>query len=153
MNNNVVMIKREFLHPHPDNPRKDLGDLSELRESIKEHGVMQNLTVTHERNFVGPDLKDDYDWRPVKLRPLTEEEKKEYSEKFSEFEMPDGVFDCVMPKDGQQVLISTKWSDEIDLDVCTRDPDYGIGLEERGDWDGVLAWMPVPRKYKQEGEK
>lgn len=60
MNNNVVMIKRELLHPHPDNPRKDLGDLSELRESIKEHGVMQNLTVTHERNYVGPDLKDDY---------------------------------------------------------------------------------------------
>lgn len=45
MNNNVVMIKREFLHPHPDNPRKDLGDLAELTESIKEHGVMQNLTV------------------------------------------------------------------------------------------------------------
>lgn len=23
MNNNVVMIKRELLHPHPDNPRKE----------------------------------------------------------------------------------------------------------------------------------
>lgn len=45
MNNNVVMIKREKLKPHPDNPRKDLGDLAELTESIKEHGVMQNLTV------------------------------------------------------------------------------------------------------------
>ncbi len=79
--------------------------------------------------------------------------QEEYSEKFSEDEMPDGVFDCEMPNDGQQVLISTKWSDEIDLDVCTRDPDYGIGLEVRGDWDGVLAWMPVPKKYKQEGEE
>ncbi|MCR4670602.1 MAG: ParB/RepB/Spo0J family partition protein [Saccharofermentans sp.] len=41
----VVMISRSRLHPHPDNPRKDLGDLDELRESIREHGVMQNLTV------------------------------------------------------------------------------------------------------------
>ena len=45
MNNNIVMIKRDQLHPHPDNPRKDLGDLAELKESIKAHGVMQNLTV------------------------------------------------------------------------------------------------------------
>ena len=41
----VVMLKRSQLHPHPDNPRKELGDLEELKESIKEHGIMQNLTV------------------------------------------------------------------------------------------------------------
>ena len=33
------------LHPHPDNPRKDLGDLTELAASIKAKGVLQNLTV------------------------------------------------------------------------------------------------------------
>lgn len=33
------------LHPHIDNPRKDLGDLTELAESIKSKGVLQNLTV------------------------------------------------------------------------------------------------------------
>ena len=44
-NNQIVMLKRAQLHPHPDNPRKDLGDLEELRESIKERGIMQNLTV------------------------------------------------------------------------------------------------------------
>lgn len=41
----IVMLKRSQLHPHPDNPRKDLGDLEELKESIREHGIMQNLTV------------------------------------------------------------------------------------------------------------
>ena len=30
---------------HPDNPRKDLGDVTELAESIKVNGVLQNLTV------------------------------------------------------------------------------------------------------------
>ncbi len=41
-------IDVERLHPHPDNPRKDLGDLTELAESIKKNGVMQNLTVIPE---------------------------------------------------------------------------------------------------------
>lgn len=41
----IVYIPVEKLHPHPDNPRKELGDLSELTESIKISGVLQNLTV------------------------------------------------------------------------------------------------------------
>ena len=31
--------------PHKDNPRKDLGDLTELAASIKSRGILQNLTV------------------------------------------------------------------------------------------------------------
>lgn len=41
----LVYIPIGNLYPHPDNPRKDLGDLSELAESIKANGVLQNLTV------------------------------------------------------------------------------------------------------------
>ena len=48
MTDNIKMIKRSDLIPHPDNPRKDLGDLEEMRESIREHGIMQNLTVIPE---------------------------------------------------------------------------------------------------------
>lgn len=40
-----TMIPVERIHAHPDNPRKDLGDLSELSESIKASGILQNLTV------------------------------------------------------------------------------------------------------------
>ena len=46
----MQMIKKEFLLENPNNPRKDLGDLSELTESIKAHGVMQNLTVVETEN-------------------------------------------------------------------------------------------------------
>lgn len=42
----IVMLPVRLLHPHPENPRKDLGDLEELAESIKAKGVLQNLTVT-----------------------------------------------------------------------------------------------------------
>lgn len=41
----IVMIPVSKISGHPDNPRKNLGDLSELAESIKQKGVMQNLTV------------------------------------------------------------------------------------------------------------
>lgn len=34
-----------LIHNHPDNPRKDVGDVTELAESIKHSGIMQNLTV------------------------------------------------------------------------------------------------------------
>jgi ParB family chromosome partitioning protein len=54
-NQNIVFIPTKHLHPHPDNPRKQLGDLTELSESIKVRGIMQNLTVVpHE------ELDDEY---------------------------------------------------------------------------------------------
>lgn len=41
----IVYIPIDKLKPHKDNPRKDLGDLTELADSIKVKGVLQNLTV------------------------------------------------------------------------------------------------------------
>lgn len=41
----ITYIPIRQLHPHPDNPRKELGDLTELAASINENGVYQNLTV------------------------------------------------------------------------------------------------------------
>lgn len=41
----LVLLPVDKLLPHPDNPRKDLGNLQELADSIKANGVLQNLTV------------------------------------------------------------------------------------------------------------
>ncbi len=43
--NEIKMISVDDLCPHTDNPRKDLGDLTELAASIKAKGIFQNLTV------------------------------------------------------------------------------------------------------------
>ena len=43
-----MYLKLDSLVPHPQNPRKELGDLTELADSIKAVGVMQNLTVVPE---------------------------------------------------------------------------------------------------------
>lgn len=47
----ITMIPRSKLEPHPDNPRKDLGDLTELAASIKRSGLLQNLTVVPSPGF------------------------------------------------------------------------------------------------------
>ena len=43
--NEITMIPVDQLIHHPNNPRLDLGDLTELTESIRSQGVLQNLTV------------------------------------------------------------------------------------------------------------
>lgn len=41
----IKNIEISRIHPHYNNPRKELGDLTELAESIKKTGILQNLTV------------------------------------------------------------------------------------------------------------
>lgn len=49
----IKNIRIELLEGHPDNPRKVLGDLEELRDSIKANGVFQNLTVVPHPDKIG----------------------------------------------------------------------------------------------------
>ncbi len=49
----IIHLPIDKLHSHPNNPRKDLGDLTELSESIKQSGIMQNLTVVPHPEIVG----------------------------------------------------------------------------------------------------
>ena len=61
---NYINVKN--ITPHPDNPRRELGDLSELTESIRINGIFQNLTVVPwVSKFTGQlgdngSTKDDY---------------------------------------------------------------------------------------------
>lgn len=41
----IVYLPVKSIYPHPQNPRKDLGDLTDLVGSIKAKGILQNLTV------------------------------------------------------------------------------------------------------------
>lgn len=66
--NELVYLKTEDLFPHPDNPRKNIGDVSELADSIKKNGILQNLTVVRghkaevkdDTNDLGKYLPDGY---------------------------------------------------------------------------------------------
>ena len=57
----IVRLPIERLHPHPDNPRKDLGDLTEIAASIQAKGILQNLTVVMQEGVDGRKLEEhDY---------------------------------------------------------------------------------------------
>ena len=56
----LVHIPGDELRPHPDNPRKDLGDLEELTDSIRKHGIMQNLTVMPTKDLAGGDPESNH---------------------------------------------------------------------------------------------
>lgn len=84
-------------------------------------------------------------WHEVTKRPLTAGEQADYFiEGYSQYEIPDYVFECEMPEDGQEILIATVY--EVSQDMCMSDCD-GCALETHGDWDDVIAWAPMP-KYK-----
>ena len=56
----VIELPVEQLHSHPQNPRKELGDLSELADSIKEIGIQQNLTVIPFVDEAGNEVEDQF---------------------------------------------------------------------------------------------
>jgi len=99
-----------------------------------------------------PKLDSVQQWIPVRMRPMDSEER-EYWEEHVDFPLTDEIaqtFDCPMPNDGQRIWVQTKNGFVFD-DVCDSDCD-GIGLEGNGDWDDIIAWMPmsVPEPWKGE---
>lgn len=92
-------------------------------------------------------------WIPVKYRPCDDEEFEDMKKLFGEDIVRDDFpfFDCPMPDDGQEILITTVWG--VEKDTCEYDRDYGYTLEGRGDWEGVTAWMPSPKPYVKGGEE
>ena len=137
--------------------------------------VLQNVLM--KQNFEGRGLSDalelekdfneilrlaekalDSQWIPVTYRPLTEKERIEFAKHYGiEYcdTLDEKAFDCHMPEDRQEILISTSWG--VVEDVADNDIDgegfICYGLETNGDWDGVDAWMPKPEPYKKGGSE
>lgn len=77
-------------------------------------------------------------WIPFTRRPITEEEQKDYPN--CTF-----MFDCVLPNDGEEILVSNRrfvWMDTFCSDID------GCYLDGGDDIDEDMAWMPLPKPYK-----
>lgn len=95
-----------------------------------------------------PTIEAEPKWIPVKMRPMDSEEREYWEDQFGEkLEDENAVtFDCPMPEDGQEILVSCrKW---ISMDKCEIDGGC-YGLDYNGDWEDVIAWMPLPEPYKE----
>ena len=118
----------------------------DITTRIEEYCDIADLIDIIERQ---PTIEPEQRWIPVKMRPMDSEEREYFEYQLGyELENKDAVmFDCEMPEDGQEILISfRKW---INMDKCEIDG-FGLGLEGNGDWEGVTAWMPLPEPWKGE---
>lgn len=61
----IVWLPIDKLFPHPDNPRKELGDLTEIADSIRVRGVLQNLTVVPRVDVPADDALKQQEWTVV----------------------------------------------------------------------------------------
>ena len=43
--NQIKLINTSLIDPHPDNPRKNIGDVTDLANSIKANGLLSPLNV------------------------------------------------------------------------------------------------------------
>ena len=90
-------------------------------------------------------------WIPVKWHEITDEERERegYPEDYLT------KLDCLMPNDGEKILVtikSSRGSLHVEKDVCCLDDGYS--LDSGYDWtDDVVAWMPLPKPYKAESEE
>ena len=123
-------------------------DAIKLAEDVDFYGVHVQM-VSVQSLCALPSAQPEQQWIPVKFRPMDSEEREYWEEQFGEkpADKDAVMFDCPMPEDGQEILVSyRKW---INMDKCEIDGGC-YGLEGNGDWEDVVAWMPLPEPYKEE---
>lgn len=131
--------------------------------------VLQNILI--KKNFEGRGLSDaleiekdfneilrlaekalDSQWIPITFRDVDDEEYKEIIRRHDYIPREEcKVYECRMPDDGQEVLVTT-CGGYVCEDVFCADPDY-YGFENCSDPGDAIAWMPKPEQYKKEGEE
>ena len=86
-------------------------------------------------------------WIPIKTRPMTDEEKEHYSSLGWDEDSLECMYDCPLPDDGQEVLVTDRYG-HVEVDTFYRDD--GCYFENNSDYDDVKAWMSLPEPYKAE---
>ena len=119
--------------------------------------IIESLIAENEDRARNIEMLQKADVRPAgwtffNARPMTQDERNEWGERLGyNFEDDENavMYEGPLPDDGQKVLVCNKWG-TIWVDTFENDPDYGCTLEDEGDLDGVIAWMPLPEPPKEE---
>lgn len=122
--------------------------IKRLKEVIKEVRItIQPFLYDNEaKDYILKALEQEPKWIPIKTRPLTDKEKEEYADLGYSEDSMSFMFDCPLPEDGEEVLITTQYG-EVRTDTFYRDD--GCYFETYCDEDDVKAWMPLPEPYKE----
>ena len=122
-----------------------LERLEKERRILLENNIKQAIALNFAKGIV-QEVAEEYNggWIPVKTRPMTEEEKEYYSEYL--FKGNGLIYECPLPDDGQEVLITSKYGN---VDKTTFYTDCGNYFENYEDYDEVIAWQPLPEPFKE----
>lgn len=88
-------------------------------------------------------------WIPIKTRKLTDAEEQDMLENSNYFY--NYMFDCQLPEDGEEVLVTTS-TGEVTTTTFYDEGLDGCCFEFYEDDGDVIAWMPKPKSYKAESE-
>ena len=124
---------------------KILERLEKEKIILLENNIQQAIALNFAKGIV-QEVAEEYNggWIPVKTRPMTEEEKENYSEYL--FEGDGFIYECPLPDDGQEVLITSKYGS---VDKTTFYTDCSNYFENYEDYDEVIAWQPLPEPFKE----
>jgi hypothetical protein len=117
--------------------RELIAKMIDNAPTVKE--ISTNIPIDVFEKLISQEPKSE--WIPLKTRPMTEEERTYYRD-WTEYGAE--MFDCPLPDDGQEVLISC--SGYVCTDIFVRDDNDGCYFEGV-DIDDVDAWMPLPKSY------
>lgn len=83
-------------------------------------------------------------WIPFTQRELTEEEKEYYAEDVKY------MLDCKLPEEDEEILVTSKFKDElyVSTDTFMRDGSMCYLDSGRDLITEVIAWQPLPEPYK-----
>ena len=128
---------------------KILERIDSYIEDAKSEGDFSYIKPFEIAKIAVQEVAEEYNggWIPIKTRPMMEEEKEYYSEYL--FEGNGLIYECPLPEDGQEVLITSKYGS---VDKTTFYTDCGNYFENYEDYDEVIAWQPLPEPYQPKGE-
>lgn len=127
------------------------------RKKLRKHyaRIMKAFELTPDREIYQSskmviDLLNETEWIPVKTRKLTRAEEQEMLERSNYFF--DYAFDCKLPEDGEEVLVTIS-TGEVTTTTFFNEGLDGCYFEYYEDDGDVIAWMPKPKAYKAESEE
>lgn len=123
---------------------KDVGKIKHIiirSPNYTRYFYNESMPIPNEQTL--PSAEAVQGWIPFTRRPMTEEEQKDYPN--CTF-----MFDCVLPDDGDEILVSN--GRFVWMDVFCNDID-GCYLDGGDDIDEDMAWMHLPEPYKQKTER
>lgn len=124
-----------------------------LRDKNKAPEYYQEMNELCEAYEMAIKALENPRWIPVKTRmldaKLDADVLKKLKDRYGDFDDDEAwCICCPLPKDAQEVLITTKYGDVVLTEFCVDDDGCWFdGYEDRGD---VLAWMPLPEPYTKE---